>query len=203
MIWPRQFLTIMKPTPKQKYNKFLNKIKESITNEGIVSNSSYYGYDIVITESNKIFVDSKLSNYTNINELYNYIDGKQFSNINKEIKQDNYQVMYEHFLPNIILKNNNKTKITEHLLESYIRQATSKIFNADNVLFEIRKLNKLDKIYNNKIDYILEDGTNVVINYDTQELIIKLFSKYNDVIEYMQENKDNFIKTINQIKGYH
>ena len=86
-------------------------------------------------------------------------------------------------------------------MSSYINSVKRKEFNANEVIFEIRKLNKLCNIFNNKIDYILEDNSKVVIDIDTQRDINNLFNNHTDVIEYMQENKQNFMKVINQIKG--
>ena len=174
----------------QSYNKFIKNLNNTIVKESISFSKYYYGFTIDITNSDKVYVNKKLTNYTNINEALAVIDSKKYTNLYTEINKDNYNYIHKNLLTELINKYDNNIKITENL------------FNANVVLFEIRKLNKLGNIFNNKIDYILEDNSKVVIDINTQEQINKLFNNHTDVIDYMQENKQNFMKVINQIKGY-
>jgi len=143
-------------------------------------------------------------NYKTFKNKLNISDNKsnKYSSINEEINIDNYQYIIEHLLPTIIKKHSNSI-ITEQLIKEYSNKVFNKEFSGDRVLFEIRKLNKLDNILPNKLDYILEDNSRIVINYETQELINNILGNHKDIIDYMQKNSNNFSKTINQIKGYH
>lgn len=186
----------------QSYNKFIKNLNNTIVKESISFSKYYYGFTIDITNSDKVYVNKKLTNYTDINEALAFIDSKKYSNLYTEINKDNYNYIHKNLLTELINKYNNNIKITENLLSSYINSVKNKEFNANEVLFEIRKLNKLGHIFNNKIDYILEDNSKVFIDIGTQEYINTLFNNHKDVIDYMQENKQNFMKVINQIKGY-
>jgi len=68
------------------------------------------------------------------------------------------------------------------------------------VVYDIRKLNKLDVVVENKIHYDLDDGTTVAISKSTQETLNKLLQTHTDVVEYMRESKENFLRVIEQIK---
>ncbi len=143
-------------------------------------------------------------NYKTFKNKLNISDNisDRYSSINEEINIDNYQYIIEHLLPTIIKKHSNNI-ITEQLIKEYSNKVFNKEFSGDRVLFEIRNLNKLDNILPNKLDYILEDNSRIVINYETQELINNILGNHKDIIDYMQKNSNNFSKTINQIKGYH
>lgn len=186
----------------QSYNKFISKLSNTIVKESISFSKYYYGYTIDATNSNKIYINKELTSYTNINEAISYIDSKKYANVYSEINKDNYNYIQKNLLSDIIHKYNNNIKITENLLESYINKVKNKEFTSNKILSEIRKINKLGSKFNKKIDYILEDGSQVIIDMDTQDHINKLFENHSDVIEYMSENKKNFLKVINQIKGY-
>lgn len=195
----RLFLIMHK---NQSYNKFISKLSNTIVKESISFSKYYYGYKIDATISNKIYINKKLTSYTNINEALSYIDSKKYSNVYSEINRDNYNYIQKNLLSDIIHKYSNNIKITENLLETYINKVKNKEFTSNKILSEIRKINKLGSKFSNKIDYILEDGSQVIIDIDTQEDINRLFENHTDIIEYMKENKQNFVKVINQIKGY-
>ena len=74
------------------------------------------------------------------------------------------------------------------------------MFTVDIVVQEIRKLNKLDSIIENKIHYELQDGSIVAIDEQTQEQLNNLLANHKDVVEYMRESKDNFFNVVNKIK---
>lgn len=126
----------------------------------------------------------------------------KYAGINEEINNDNYHYIVEKLLPNIIKKHNNRIMITENIIKSYSNKLTKKEFTGDNILFEMRKLNKLDNIIPNKIDYILKDNSRIFIDYKTQEIINNVLGEHIDIIDYMKQNITNFSQTINQIKGY-
>ena len=193
----RLFLIMHK---NQSYNKFISKLSNNIVKESISFSKYYYGYKIDATISNKIYINKKLTSYTNINEALSYIDSKKYSNVYSEINRDNYNYIQKNLLSDIIHKYSNNIKITENLLETYINKVKNKEFTSNKILSEIRKINKLGSKFSNKIDYILEDGSQVIIDIDTQEDMNRLFENHTDIIEYMKENKKNLMKIINKIK---
>lgn len=98
-----------------------------------------------------------------------------------------------------------ETSIMEHyqldsvpsiLVEEYSALIESDRFSIDPVVIELRT-NQCS--LHNKINYMLEDESIVSINtYTRNKLQDLLFNKYN-VVEYMNESKDNFFKIIQLI----
>ena len=98
-----------------------------------------------------------------------------------------------------------ETSIMEHyqldsvpsiLVEEYSALIESDRFSIDPVVIELRA-NQCS--LHNKINYMLEDESIVSINnYTRNKLQNLLFNKYN-VVEYMNESKDNFFKIIQLI----
>jgi predicted GNAT superfamily acetyltransferase len=74
------------------------------------------------------------------------------------------------------------------------------MFSVDPVVHEIRKLNKLDRLVENKLHYVLEDDSIVAIDLRTQEHLNNLLQKQTEIIEYMRESKENFFHVLKQIE---
>jgi hypothetical protein len=98
-----------------------------------------------------------------------------------------------------------ETSIMEHyqldsvpsiLVEEYSALIESDRFSIDPVVIELRPN---QSSLHNKINYMLEDESIVSINnYTRNKLQNLLFNKYN-VVEYMNESKDNFFNIIQLI----
>lgn len=116
-----------------------------------------------------------------------------------EIIKESYEDIEEGRIATII-REHHDIKVTNTLIESYRELAASKIFTVDPIVQEIRKLNKLDSIVENKIHYTLNDNCVVAINKDTQEVLNNLLSKDKEVVEYMRESKSNFFYVLKKIK---
>jgi len=61
-------------------------------------------------------------------------------------------------------------------------------------------LNKLDRIVEGKLHYVLADETIVAINQQTQDHLNKLLGNQPEIIEYMRESKENFCHVLEQIE---
>lgn len=118
----------------------------------------------------------------------------------QEITCDVYEDISDSKIATII-KEYHDVKVTDTLIESYLELASSKMFTVDPIATDIRSLNKFDKLVEGKIDYILEDGSIVAINEETQLLLNKLLQDNNDIILHMRESKENFLQVIQQIEG--
>ena len=53
--------------------------------------------------------------------------------------------------------------------------------------------------FSGKLEYELEDGSVVAIDESTQESLNILLKEHNEVVEYMRESKDNFMKIIKEL----
>lgn len=98
-----------------------------------------------------------------------------------------------------IIKEYHDVKVTDTLIESYIEVASSNTFSVDPVICELRKINKLDNLVEGKISYTLKDGTFIAIDEATQDYLNNLLHNQNEIIEYMRESKENFLKVLGQI----
>jgi hypothetical protein len=77
--------------------------------------------------------------------------------------------------------------------------ASSNIFSVDPVICELRKINKLDRLVEGKLNYTLNDGSVIAIDESTQDYLNKLLQNQNEIIEYMKESKENFLHVLKRI----
>jgi len=160
-------------------------------------------YDHVITESDDgaIFIDNVPTLFENVEQARLYIkESKVQDQVQKEIQQDLYSEISDNKIMNIIREHHTDVKVTDTLIESYVELATSKVFNTDPVSYSIRKINKLDTLVENKLDFKLNDGTSIVISEDLYQRINNIFGHHEDVIKYMRESADHFLNVVDQIE---
>lgn len=158
-----------------------------------------YGH-LIQSINNTIFVDNEQTDFKSLEEARKYIKNKHCSEaIEEEIIENQYEEISENRIAKII-KEHHDIKVTDTLIESYLELASSKIFTVDIVVQEIRKLNKLDSLIENKIHYELKDGSIVAIDEQTQERLNNLLANNKEIVEYMRESKDNFFNVVNKIK---
>lgn len=178
------------------YGQFVKSIKGS----DIVESIRAFGHAIDLKSNGTVTIDSQATEFKTLEEARKYIKNKTISEkLEVEISNDSYDEISENQIAKII-KEHHEVKVTDTLIESYIDLASSKIFTIDPVVYEIRKLNKLDVVVEGKVHYELSDGSTVAINKATQDQLNILLNSHNDVVEYMRESKENFMRVIEQIK---
>ena len=96
-----------------------------------------------------------------------------------------------------IRKHHNVDKITDTLVESYIELASSNLFSVDPVVAEIKERSAVT--FSGKLEYKLNDGSMVAIDEDTQQTLNNLLQNHNEVVEYMRESKDNFMRILREL----
>ena len=74
------------------------------------------------------------------------------------------------------------------------------MFSVDPVVQDIRSLNKLDRLVEGKLHYVLSDDTIVAISEHTQSRLNNLLQNQTEIIEYMRESKENFFHVLEQIE---
>ena len=98
-----------------------------------------------------------------------------------------------------------ETSILEHyqldsvpsiLVEQYSALIESDRFSIDPVVIDLRPN---PSSLHNKINYMLEDESVVSINTHTRNKLQDLFSNKYNVVEYMNESKENFFNIIQLI----
>lgn len=175
-------------------------LKSSLRKSNIVESVRSYLQLIERTEDGKILINGLNTSHKTIEEARKYIkEDYETHQLADKIAKDTYQEISEHTVASIIKEHHN-IKVTDTLIESYVELASSNIFSVDPVVQKIRSLNKLDRVVEGKLHYILADNSTVAINEDTQDVLNKLLGNQTEIIEYMRESKENFFRVLEQIE---
>ena len=178
------------------YGQFTKSLRASDVVESVRS----FGHLIELKQDGSVSIDGELTEHKSLDEARKYIKNKTFSEkLEVQISNEIYEEISENRIAQII-KEYHDVKVTDTLIESYIALASSKIFTIDPVVFDVRKLNKLDVVVENKIHYELNDNSVVAIDIATQETLNNLLHNQTEIVEYMRESKQNFMRVIEQIK---
>lgn len=181
------------------FGQFNKKLSEITNSVGIKSQLRCYNTTIEETIDGNILINGEKSKLNSLEEARQYIKKQEEAKkLQEEAKTDSYEELSDEKIATIIQEYYD-IKVTDTLIESYKELASSKLFTTDSVVTEIRKLNKLDKIVEGKIDYKLSDGCIIAINESTQQKINTLFNDHKDIVEYMRESKENFLSVIKKI----
>lgn len=184
-----------------KFNQFQNNLNKIMLGERVVDQAFCYGYLIQETE-NRILIDGNAVEFSSLEEAKEHIKQQILKEeVEQEVEKEIYEEISNNKIATIIKEYYNGVKVTDTLIESFVELASSKLFTANPVAYEIRKINKLDRLVENKVDYKLNDGSIVAIDEETQEKINNLFNGHDDIINYMRESKDNFLSVVEQIEG--
>jgi ATP-dependent 26S proteasome regulatory subunit len=177
------------------YQQFLKSL-----NNSIIESIHSYGNLIQKTADGLVLVNNETTEFKSLEEARTYIKTKQQSdNLEESITKEIYEDITDNRIANIIREHYN-VKVTDTLIESYIELASSNIFTVDPVVQEIRKLNKLDIVVENKTHYELNDGTVVAINEATQTVLNSLLQDQNEIVQFMRESKENFFNVLERIE---
>ena len=177
------------------FKEFTKQVKENVCGIQIQEESECCGHKILLSTTGRVFVDFKLTDLTSIEEAKTYI--KQIK-LEEEIVKDLYQEI-PHVKIAKLIHEYHSIKVTDTLIESYLKLASSKTFSIDQVIHEIRKFNSIDSLLENKIDYELEDGSIVVISEETQQNLTSILEDKYQLVEYMRESKDNFMHVLREL----
>ena len=181
------------------FKQFSRKLSEQKTSSEIHSQLRSFNHLLEKTEDGTILIDGEITDLNTLEEARQYILNKKYNEqLEKEAKLDLYEELSEDKIVNIINEHHN-IKVTDTLIESYKELASSKLFTIDPVVTEIRKLNKIDKLVEGKIDYKLNDNSIIAINEDTQQKLNSVFKEHQDVVEYMRDSKENFLSVLNTL----
>lgn len=170
----------------------------------VVETFSAYNHTVVINEQNELFLNgSKVEeDFTSLEEARTYIRNiLKSEKLAEEIKRDLYEEIDTSKIASIIKKYKTVNKVTDTLVESYIDLASSKLFTLDPVVIEMRKLNRLSNIIENKFDFKLEDGSVIAVSEETLERINNVIGGHNDIVKHMRQSKSNFYSVVKQLKG--
>lgn len=179
-----------------RYTEFTKSLKKPNVVESIRS----YLQLIELTTEGKVLINGIETEFTELEEARQYIKQDYISHqLEEQVSKELYEELSEHTIASII-REYNDIKVTDTLIENYIKLASSHMFSVDPIVQDIRSLNKLDRLLEGKIHYVLEDDSIVAINAQTQAHLNNLLQDHKDVIEYMRESKENFFHVLEQVK---
>jgi len=178
------------------YHELKSKLNGHKSNAYVYS----YGHLIEQTKQGQIFIDNTLSEFNALEEARQYIKQQHITEkLEEEITKDLYEEIDDTKIASII-KEHHDIKVTDTIIESYVDLASSKVFTLDPVVEKLRTINKLDKLIEGKLDFVLNDGSVIAIDESTYNQINNILSEHNDIIEYMRESKQNFINVVEQLE---
>lgn len=177
------------------YNSFIKSVKPNIT-ESVRS----YLQIIEKTVDGNVLINGIETEFGSIEEARQYIKQDYISNqLAGNVTTETYEELSEDKVAHII-KEHYDIKVTDTLIESYIKLASSRIFSIDPVVLEIRSLNKLDILIEGKLHYVLDDESIVAIDERTQQRLNILLQNQTEIIEYMKESKEHFFHVLKKLE---
>jgi hypothetical protein len=178
------------------YSEFTKSLKRS----NVVESTRSYLQLIERTEEGKILINGIETEFTSLEEARQYIKQDHISRkLEEQVSKELYEELSEHTIANII-KEYHDIKVTDTLIENYIQLASSHMFSTDPVVHAIRQLNKLDRLVEGKLHYVLSDESIVAIDERTQLRLNNLLQNQTEIIGYMRESKENFFHVLEQIE---
>ena len=178
------------------YTQFTKTIKPA----NIVESVRSYRHLIEMTGEGKVLIDGDETNFKSLEEAKQYVKQEYISEkLEQQVSKDLYEELSDSKVASII-KEYYDIKVTDTLIENYIKLASSNIFTIDPVVQRIRQLNRLDRIVEGKIHYVLNDESIIAISEETQKQLNNLLANHTEIIEYMRESSSNFLHVLEQIE---
>lgn len=179
-----------------RYYDFTKKLKRPDVIESVRS----FAQLIEKLESGKVLINGTETDFNTIEEAREYVKQQHVADqLENTASKELYEELSDTTVANII-KEYHDIKVTDTLVESYKILASSHMFSVDPVVQHIRSLNRLDRLVENKLHYVLNDESIVAIEEDTQQRLNKLLQNQNEIIEYMRENKENFMYVLSKLE---
>lgn len=177
------------------FKQFSKRLKSSLYGTPVSEEIEFQGEVIALAEDGRVFVNGKVTQLTSINEAKEYIKQIKFE---EELSQKLYEDIPDVKIATLI-RDHHDVKVTNKLIESYVELASSKAFSIDPVIHGIRAFNSIDSLIENKIDYVLNDGSIVAISEQTQNMLASLLEDKYQLVDYMQESKENFLHVVKEL----
>lgn len=183
------------------FKQFSRNIYSEALQQNVVEHVSSRGHAIHLTEQG-VYIDGQLSEFSTIQQALDFVkeENDRFD-IHEEISRELYEDMPDVKIASLINEHHGDyVKVTDKLVEAYVSLAAAKTFTTDPVIRDIRNINKIDRIHESYVDFILNDGSSIAITEQVYNKINNIIGEHQDIVNYMRESKDNFIKVLNQIE---
>ena len=173
---------------------------KQLTKAGVVESARSYLQLIEKLDDGKVLINGLDTNFETIEEARQQIKQDHIAHkLEGQASKELYEELSDKTVASII-KEYHDIKVTDTLVESYVELASSHMFSVDPVVQKIRSLNKLDRLVENKLHYVLKDESIVAISEQSQERLNKLLQNQNEIIDFMRESKDNFSYVISKLE---
>ncbi|CAB4127050.1 hypothetical protein UFOVP84_47 [uncultured Caudovirales phage] len=177
------------------YSQFSKKLQETVSGTGIQECTHFYSNTIQRTIDNTILINNEVTQFKNLSEAKNYIKYSEqakdiINNLREEFFSENISKIAD------IIKEEHNIKVTNKIVEQYIKIASDKSFSTDPVISKIREMNEFDSIINGKLHYVLEDESVIAIDTETHQYINNLLENKPNVVEFMKESSTNFLNIL-------
>jgi hypothetical protein len=175
-------------------------LSKSLKRPDVVESIRSHLHLIEKTSDDIVLIDGKETEFNSLEEARQHIKNEYTSHkLEEQVSKDLYEDLSDITVANII-KEYHDVKVTDTLIENYISLASSHMFSVDPVVQKIRSLNKLDRLVEGKLHYVLSDNSIVTIEETTQERLNNLLQNQKEIIEYMRESKENFMHVLQLIE---
>lgn len=182
------------------FSQFQSQLNKTLIESDIVTQTQCYGHLIQEDQSGAIFVDRKLTCFLSLEEAKQSI---KYAKLKEDIEEEIHRELYENISDTKIadlIHEHYQVKVTDKMIESYVDLASSKIFTVDPVVTGIRNHNTSDRLIESKIDFVLDDGTIIMMEQETFNRINNTFAEHADVIQYMRQSQDHFLAVVDQLQ---
>jgi len=188
-------LVICLYTLRQEYNKQLL-IKE-IKNLNNVDITSISNYSNIKSSGNYKTIEKAIKNYLTsysniLNKVNNELEDDKLTNI---LSIDNIKEDSPNFENTLSYLNEEKDRINNNI-NKLISMSNSK--NKTNNIYEYTNNNKLISLYNSLFSYDISSYTNKL--EDKQEEINNILDVYLEAINFLKDNKDNYVIEDNKLQ---
>ena len=159
----------------------------------------HYLNHMIQEDNGSFYIDGTETYFKTLAEVKSFLKNKELvKNIKLDIIKETYRDNKNKFIE--FIKEEHNIRVTNSIIDQYINLAEAKVFSIDPVVLKIRTFNTFDTMVENKIDYILDDQSNIAISYETQNKLNTILENNQEALEFMRTSSTNFLKILKVIE---
>lgn len=179
------------------FQQLQKKVFTTLANVDVAHQAHSHGALVTETVDGRVFIDSVESEFDSISEAVQYLSNRKVQQeIVESIAADICSEMSPIMIAETIRKHHGNIRISDELVESYIDLVESKRFTVDPVAIEMNSWVPHTSLLEDRVEFVLNDQTKVVVSEQTVHLINKVLGQHQDVLDYMRESADNFVEVV-------
>lgn len=183
------------------FQQLISQVNQATVGNQIAESVTCFGHLIQEAVTGEIFIDRAPTSFASLDEAKDFIKQQRIrEELQEEIQQQQYTEISSNKIADIIKQYHSNVKVTDTLIESYVELASSGLFTADPIAYDIRNINKSTRLIESHVNFRLDDGTVVVISEHLQQKLNNIFAEHSDVVNYIRSDKDTFLGVLNQLE---